>query len=226
MTDPERTVGGAPADDQLRAWLRAGDPTVSSAPASPHLDPASLEAVMNEIKSSSTPQHRALPSWVFAPAAAAAAVLLLAAIVGGGLWWTNRLGPPVAAPAPSASPVTIALRDAAQDPSASCLRAEPETMRANVDLAISGTVRTASAGSATIAVERWYWGGSGPATVVVQRPADSAPGILYSPELAAGQRVLLVATDGALHLCDPSGPWSAEAEQLYVAAFGPGTPVS
>ena len=100
------------------------------------------------------------------------------------------------------------------------------TMRANVDLAISGTVRAASAGSATIAVERWYRGGSGPATVVVQRPADSAPGILYSPELAAGQRVLLVATDGALHLCDPSGPWSAEAEQLYVAAFGPGTPVS
>jgi len=62
--------------------------------------------------------------------------------------------------------------------------------------------------------------------VLVQRPPDSAPGILYSPELAAGQRVLIVATDGAQGLCDPSGPWSADGEQLHVAAFGAGAPAA
>lgn len=220
--------------DHLRDWLRDGDPTAapsgSSQPSRPptRLDPASLEAVMNEIVSTPpTPDadaRRRPPFWAFGPAAAAAAVLLLVVLVGGGVWWSQRT--PANAPTAAPSVATITLADVAQDPSASCMRAEAATMRANADLALAGTVRSASATSATIAVERWYRGGSGPATVVVQRPADTAPGILYSPDLTAGQRVLLVAKDGALHLCDPTGPWTPDAEALYVSAFGQGTPAS
>ncbi|MBK6870507.1 MAG: hypothetical protein IPG94_03680 [Kineosporiaceae bacterium] len=220
--------------DHLRDWLRGGDPTAAPSGAMhasrppTRLDPASLEAVMNEIVSTPpTPDaaaRRRPPFWAFGPAAAAAAVMVLVALVGGGVWWSQRT--PANAPIAAPSATSITLTDIAQDPSASCMRAEAATMRANADLALAGTVRATSATSATIAVERWYRGGTGPATIVVQRPADTAPGILYSPELTAGQRVLLVAKDGALHLCDPTGPWSPEAEQLYVAAFGPGTPAT
>lgn len=232
---------GPTDDEELRTWLRAADPAASGV-ALPSIDPDSLEALMTEISSippgggpvahpaaAGTGARRRPPSWVFGPAAAAAAVLLLVVLVSGGIWWAGRADdPPATAASPGSSPgwATITLQDAVQDPSASCMRPEPALMATTVDLAIAGTVREAGPASASIWVDRWYRGGGGQAMVVVRRPADSAPGILYAPELTVGTRVLVVATDGAVGLCDPSGPWSAEGEALYVAAFGAGSPAS
>ncbi|MFZ0161168.1 MAG: hypothetical protein WAL50_19230, partial [Kineosporiaceae bacterium] len=178
--------------------------------------------------------------WALGPAAAGAAAVVLAVLVLGGVWWVQRTPVPASAPAPATGGVstsspasasalasamaTITLTDATQDLATSCMRPEPALMRQATELALAGTVREASATSATVDVDRWYRGGSGRTRVIVNRPADQAPGILYTPELAVGQRVLLVATGGALHVCDPSGPWSADGEALYEAAFGPGTP--
>ncbi len=213
-------------DDELRELLRRADPAPSGT--GPAVDPASLEAVMSEIRTEVPPEARRRPSWVFGPAVATAAAAVLAVLVLGGVWWSGRTPTPGPAPAPAAAaaPATLTLVDTTQDLTASCMRPEPAMLRQGVDLAFAGTVRETSATAATVAVERWYRGGNGPTLVTVSRPPDEAPGILYSPELAPGQRVLLVAADGALHVCDPSGPWSADGEALYTAAFGPGTPVS
>ncbi len=212
-------------DDELRELLRRADPSPSGA--GPAVDPASLEAVMSEIRTEVPPEARRRPPWVFGPAVATAAAAMLAVLVLGGVWWSGRTPTPAPAPAVAASPAALTLADTTQDINASCMRPEPAMMREQVEVAFAGTVRSTSATASTVEVDHWYRGGSGPTVVTVKRPpaGDDLPGILYSPELAAGQRVLLVATDGALHVCDPSGPWSADGEALYTAAFGPGTPV-
>jgi hypothetical protein len=226
--------------DALHALPGAADPAPSGRAVGG--DPASLETVMSEITNTQTAtDDRARSWWALGPAVATAAAAVLAVLVLGGVWWVQRTPVPASAPGPvtAAEPATggvsasapapvmatITLADATQDLATSCMRPEPALIHRAADLALAGTVREASATSATVDVDRWYRGGSGRTRVIVNRPADHAPGILYTPELAVGQRVLLVATDGALHVCDPSGPWSAEGEALYVAAFGPGTPV-
>lgn len=216
-------------DEHLRAWLRDAAPPASAG--SGEVDPTSLEAVMSEIVSTppTSPQRppgRERPWWVFGPVAATAAMAVLAVLVVGGVWWSRNTAGEVAAPAPSPTVTTITLRDVAQNPAASCIAPDPAWLRQQpYDLAVAGRVTGADDRSATIEVDRWYRGGSGPARIVVQRPdATGTAGLLYSPELPSGQRVLLVATGGELRLCDPTGPWNADFEQLYVAAFGPGTP--
>ncbi len=160
------------------------------------------------------------PSWVFAGAAAGAALVLIAVVVAIGLGWI-RSSDDAAAPAPAPRP-TITLTDAEADAAASCIAPSAERMRAENDLAFAGTVREVEPGSALFDVDRWYTDEAA-GTVRLERVGEM-PGLLYTPDLQAGQRYLIVATDGVIRYCDPSGPWSAELERLFEDAFGIGSP--
>jgi hypothetical protein len=168
------------------------------------------------------------PAWVMAGAAGAAAVLLIGVIAVVGMLWSRSTDDPASGGSTDIGR-TITLTDAEADAAASCLVATPETLRARADLAFAGTVTEVSPTNARFSVERWYTGGDvdgDPATQVVLERVSDLPGLLYTPDLAAGKRYLIVASGGVLGYCDPSGPWSADLEKMYVDAFGAGTAVS
>ena len=148
--------------------------------------------------------------WVFGGAAAGAAVLLLAVIAVVGALWSRSNDATTVGDERGAGAGTITLTDAEANTSASCLAPTPASMRERNDLAFAGTVTDVSPTSARFAVERWYTGGGSAATVLLTR-AGQMPGLLYTPDLAAGQRYLIVATDGRIGYCDPSGTWSVGA---------------
>jgi hypothetical protein len=162
-----------------------------------------------------------------AGAVGAAAVRLIGVIAAVGVLWA-RSADDGASEGSAGSRTTITLTDAEANAAASCLAATPETLRANADVAFEGTVTEVSPTSARFAVERWYTGGDvggDTATQVVLERVSDLPGLLYTPDLAAGKRYLIVASGGVLGYCDPSGPWSADLEAMYVDAFGAGTAV-
>lgn len=164
------------------------------------------------------PRNR--PAWVVAGAAGGAAVLLIGVIaVVGWLWISSSGDESAAVDTAGDGSGTIVLTDAEADTSASCMVPSAERMRAENDLAFDGTVTAVDDGGATFAVQRWYAGGQGAAAVRLERVAEM-PGLLYTPDLQDGRRYLVVAADGLIRYCDPSGPYTPELEALFVGAFG------
>ncbi len=100
--------------------------------------------------------------------------------------------------------------------SASCLPFSVEIL-ATMPQAFTGTVTSVEADAITIAVDRWYAGGT--ASLVRLETIGDAQALLGGFSYDVGSSYLLTASDGTLSYCGYSGPSTPELEASFERAF-------
>lgn len=203
--------------DPLRDRLRGRDPVPDDVPVDPvhglaarHL----LESVMSTpVVPDQVHLDRPAPRRRPLVLTAAAGVLALAAA---GTVWLDGRDQVSNQPAPAPRPVVLALPGT--DPlTAICTPFDPAAL-ATQPVAFAGTVTAASSGSVTLAVDRWYRGGSTP-TVSVTVPAGFSAA-LDGVDLTVGKRYLVSANEGVVGSCGSSGEATPELTAVFDRAFG------
>lgn len=119
------------------------------------------------------------------------------------------------------SSVTIAApASAGGQTMSSCIALSPDVLSA-VDLAFDGTVTKVDGDQVTLAVSRWFKGGTSDDVVVTQPAAGDAPSSieLDGVELHQGGHYLVSATGGVVNGCGLSGDYSNELLDIYEQAF-------
>lgn len=205
-------------DDELRARLSRIDPMRAGGAADPlpSLTAAEIqERTMQTIESgldTSDPDHSIAP-W-HRPRVLAAAAALVLVLVAGAVYATTGDDP---APL-SKEPTTLALSlPETGTVSGSCVQFEVAFLR-EMPIAFAGTVTDISADTVTMAVTRWYKGGSAH-QVTVGLASGQTSAALDGVDFVEGNPYLVAAANGTVNGCGFSGPASPELERAYDEAF-------
>lgn len=205
-------------DDELRARLSRIDPMRAGGAADPlpSLTAAEIqERTMQTIESgleTSDPDQSIAP-W-HRPRVLAAAAALVLVLVAGGVFATASDDP---APR-SKKPTTLALSlPETGTVAGSCVQFEVAFLR-EMPIAFAGTVTDISADSVTMAVTRWYKGGSAD-QVTVGLASGQTSAALDGVDFVQDKPYLVTAANGTVNGCGFSGPASPELERAYDEAF-------
>ncbi len=218
-------------DDDLRARLRALDPSASLSPADPERLARLLEDTMSH--DPHTPESdddapaaaadngsraRSPLTWLVA----AAAVLLIASV---GVWsltsGDDPAGPGTAAPGSASAGSddgSGVLALSARPPSSAKCMVPNATVLSAQEVGFDGTVTAITDDQVTLEVSHWYHGGKAE-QVTVTAPAADLTALVQAVQFEAGQRYLVSATDGYVTVCGFSGPYTEELAALYAEAF-------
>ena len=203
--------------DDIELRLRAADPSPSTRAVDDARSPrarALMERVMSDLRTPNpipldSPSAHARPRALMIGAAAAVVIALAlgAALIKGGD--DGRSSVTIAAPAPAGGPVMN-----------SCIALTPEILAA-VDLAFDGVVTKVDGAEVTLAVSKWFKGGTSDDVVVTQSAIGDAPSSIEmdSVKLTDGGHFLVSATGGVVNGCGLSGEYSDDLSALYHQAF-------
>ncbi len=86
----------------------------------------------------------------------------------------------------------------------------------DMPLAFGGTVTDVGGGTVTLAVDRWFKGGSADVVTVAERPGNTSVGTV---EFFKGKRYLVTATNGTVNSCGYTGEASPDLERSFEDAF-------
>lgn len=214
-------------DDELRQRLQAHDPAASLPPAEPTWVARLLEDAMSADQSTEDPtdatpgtresgtRHRSPLTWLVA-----AAAVLIAGVGVLGLLDNDRESSqvPSAGPSASVSSVPTVTELAAGAPAAGrCMVPNAEVL-SNAQVAFSGTVDQVADDVVTLSPDRFF---AGEVTDLVEVRSSPAlvQALVGAVDFRAGERYLVAANDGEVMVCGFSGPFAADLESLYVAAF-------
>jgi len=210
----------SPADDDLRARLRAADPAADLPAADPTETDRLLQRVVDADLRETGTRRRSPLTWLVA---AAAAVIIA---VGAVLWLTQTGddgtdGGLLADPGRSSSPAdtgTSALTVGAAG-AGRCIMPTPELL-AGEPIAFSGTVEGVTDGVVTIRTADVFAGDVADEVTVKGAVAPDTGGAPEGdPEFVPGQDYLVAAADGRVIGCGMSGPVTPELQRLYQQAF-------
>lgn len=204
------------ADDELRARLQRLDPVRPDTA----LDPSPslrarqlLETAMTETVQTSepsTPRRSRLP--IMAAAAAAVAALSIGAVV-----LASDDNAPTTKPKPK---TTLALQMPAAAGGASmnsCIQFDVNFLK-DMSPAFAGTVTAVDGDTVTLAVDRWYTGGSADVVTLTQ-PGGNTSVALDGVAFEQGKRYLVTASEGTVNGCGYSGEATADFEKAFDEAF-------
>ena len=202
-------------DDQLRARLRAADPTASRPPADPDRVSRLVEDVMGPdtpTESRATGTRRRSPlTWLVA-AVAVVLIGLAAAFVLMGRGEAPTV-PPSAEPAPDS--LALALPD--QQAAGRCMVPTPAVL-GRADVAFDGEVASVADGRVVLRPTQFYAGGPADQVEVAQA-SESMQDLVLGVRFEKGSRYLVAADDGDVMVCGFSGAWSEKLAGLYAEAF-------
>ncbi|MEQ8840245.1 MAG: hypothetical protein RIB98_04640 [Acidimicrobiales bacterium] len=208
-------------EDDLRNRLGRLDPASDDVAVESLTTPSSrarLEQIMNTPTSPETDRPDVPPDALAIPASsgrwlvAAAAALVLLVVAGFAI---ANLGDDDGSEVAAEPPLELDL--GADDPMASCLRAEPEIL-AEMSPAFAGTATAIEGETVTLTVDRWYAGGDDATTVELQaQPGMEA--LIAGFSFEVGEQYLITATDGTVNFCGYSGPATPEFLAFFDEAF-------
>lgn len=199
-------------DDDLRARLAGLDPM----PASISVDPlTSLRAqeLLEHVMTSTDQTTKAAPMWRRPALLASAAVAVVA--LGVGAVVAANSGGSTATPTPKS---TLALKVADSGgaiTSNSCMIFSVDLLR-GVPVAFGGTVTDLGDGSVTIAVDKWFKGGTADVVTIATPPLNTSAGTV---EFVKGKRYLVTATNGTVNSCGLTGEATPDFEKSFEEAF-------
>lgn len=121
--------------------------------------------------------------------------------------------------ATGSTPVTTELTVDGAASDGRCMVPTAEAL-ASQTTAFEGTVTSLQAGTATLAVDRWYTGG-GSESVTVAAPDEDLRALLAAVEFEMGKTYLVSAHErGQVTLCGFTAEKTPELEAMYAEAFG------
>lgn len=194
------------SDDHLRDRLSASNPISPSHP----VDPATSDrarALMEDVMSSPTIEHRAVERRRRNLITAVAAALIVVVGVGGLL----------ATRSPSTGSTPLVLTAEGSTAMASCLPFDVQIL-ADMSPAFAGTVTELTDSTATLRVDRWFTGADTDTVEIQYTPGFEA--LIGTPQLEVGQSYLITATNGVVNGCGYSGLMTPDLETAFEKAFG------
>lgn len=198
-------------DDELLSRLQAADPARTSSSADSWI-PDLVEATMsNSVEPDETDAPAASGNW-WKPLVAAA--VLIGALGGGYALISDGSDDSGEA---AKDPTSISLALPGSDAMSMCMAFDVETLK-NAQLAFSGTVTSVTGGKVTVEVDHWFKGGTADLAVLDYVGAATQVA-LDGVEFTEGSRYLISGGDGGVGTCGYSGPWSADFEADFKAAF-------
>ena len=204
----------SPQDDDVRARLAALDPMPPSVPVDPVTSPRArelLERVM--LTTDRTPDTTSTPRWRRPAVLAAAAAAVVAAGIAGVV--VNGGDPPAATRAKT----TLALKVGGSTGVSmhSCVQFSVEILK-NMPVAFAGTVTGVGDADVSLAVDRWFKGGTAEVVTVSRPPGHTS---IPDVEFVKGRRYLVTATHGTVNSCGFSAEATPELERSFAQAFQP-----